>query len=281
VGGGPAGAVTALHLLAAGLKPVIVEKETFPRYHIGESLTGECGACLRELGLEEQMAAIGWPIKHGVTVYGAGAQNSFWVPVKKRNAQHELETTSTWQVRRSDFDKMLLDTAIARGAQHLHAKALSPIVEETGKVSGLVYEADDGSTQSLQCKVLVDASGQAGFLANRSTLTSGKERGRYDSQIAVFTQVRNAKRDIGDAAGNTLIFVGKPYQWAWFIPLDEHTTSVGVVVPREYFRARAGSPEDFLRGEFLGLNPELARRLADAELYRRWLSLRRGCASVH
>jgi len=59
VGAGPAGTACALYLLKAGLKPLIVEKEPFPRYHIGESLTGECGNCLRELGLEAQMQSIG------------------------------------------------------------------------------------------------------------------------------------------------------------------------------------------------------------------------------
>ena len=82
VGGGPAGAASALYLLQKGIKPVILEKERFPRYHIGESLTGEVGKSLRELGLEDKMDAARYPIKHGVNVYGPSGANSFWVPVK-------------------------------------------------------------------------------------------------------------------------------------------------------------------------------------------------------
>jgi len=262
VGAGPAGTACALYLLKAGLTALIVEKEAFPRYHIGESLTGECGNCLRDLGLEAQMQAIGWPVKYGVTVYGAGAQNSFWVPVQKRNEENRLEPTFTWQVRRSDFDRMLLETAIQRGAEVVTGEAIAPIVEGD-VVKGLRYRTPDGSIADIYSDVLVDASGQATFLASKSKLTSKKELGPYDRQVAIFTQVKNAQRDAGDAAGNTLIFTQKPYHWGWFIPLDEAVTSVGVVVPGDYFKAANCTREDFLRNELRTLNPEMSRRLPD------------------
>lgn len=261
VGAGPGGAASALYLLKAGLKPLILEKEPFPRYHIGESLTGECGNCLRELGLEAQMQAIGWPVKYGVTVYGAGAQNSFWVPVKKRNQENGLEPTSTWQVRRSDFDRMLLEAALERGAELVTGEALAPIVDGD-QVTGVRYRTNTGTIQEVRSDVLIDASGQATFLASKSNLTSPKERAQYDRQVAFFTQVTGAQRDAGEAAGNTLIFTRQPYHWAWFIPLDEQVTSVGIVTPADYFKAQQVSPEEFLRKELYTLNPELSRRLA-------------------
>ncbi|MFN8492878.1 MAG: tryptophan 7-halogenase [Caldilineaceae bacterium] len=261
VGAGPGGAASALYLLKAGLKPLILEKEPFPRYHIGESLTGECGNCLRELGLEAQMRAVGWPVKYGVTVYGNGAQNSFWVPVQKRNQEKCLEPTSTWQVRRSDFDRMLLEAALARGAELVTGEALAPIVEGD-QVTGVRYRTNTGTIQEVRSDVLIDASGQATFLASKSNLTSPKAQGQYDRQVAFFTQVTGAQRDAGEAAGNTLIFTRQPYHWAWFIPLDEQVTSVGIVTPADYFKAQQLSPEEFLRKELYTLNPELSRRLA-------------------
>lgn len=260
VGAGPAGSLSALYLLQAGITPVILEKEGFPRYHIGESLTGECGACLRELGLEEQLSTAAWPVKHGVTVYGAGGKNSFWVPVKKRNEAEQLEAATTWQVRRSDFDQMLLETAVARGAKVIKGEALMPLTEGN-RVTGVRYRTADGSPAEISCRALLDASGSATFLASKSSLTSPKELGHYNRQIALFSQVTDALRDPGEASGNTLIFTRQKHHWAWFIPLDEQTTSVGVVLPADYFKAAGLSPGELLPLELHRLNPELTKRL--------------------
>src|SRR5262249_51984172 len=105
VGGGPGGTAAALYLSRAGIPAVLIERARFPRYHIGESLTGECGNCLRTLGLEDQMNEGRHPIKFGVTVYGPNGKNAFWVPVKGWQAEMGLFDTSTWSVRRSDFDE--------------------------------------------------------------------------------------------------------------------------------------------------------------------------------
>lgn len=260
VGGGPAGAATALYLLQAGVKPLILEKERFPRYHIGESLTGEAGNCLRALGLEPAMRAARYPVKYGVNVYGPGGKNSFWVPVQKRDADNRLQSASTWQVRRSTFDQMLLEAAIERGAELLPCRAVAPLVEED-RVTGIRIRTPQGAIEDLTAEVVVDASGQAVFLAHSEAPTSETERGHYDKQVAIFSQVVDGIRDPGEAAGNTLIFYRQQYHWAWFIPLDDEVVSVGVVVPGDYFNAQKLSKLDFLRRELRALNPALSRRL--------------------
>ena len=264
VGGGPAGAATALYLLQSGVRPVILEKESFPRYHIGESLTGEVGKSLRELGLEQQLSSAAYPIKHGVTVYGPDGNSTFWVPVMKRDEQGQLQPATTWQVRRSDFDQMLLDAAVERGAVQVPYRAEAPLMEND-RVVGVRARNEEGQSEELQARVVVDASGQSTFLANSAAPTTAKERGRYDKQVAVFTQVSGAIRDPGDAAGNTLIFYREKNHWAWFIPLAEDVVSVGVVVPGELYSSHDFAKADFLRDQLKTLNPELARRLENAQ----------------
>ncbi len=261
VGAGPAGSASALYLLQEGLRPLIVEKERFPRYHIGESLTGECAARLRELGLEDRMKAAGYPVKRGVKVYGTEGKNAFWIPVKKRDEKNQLVPHETWQVRRSTFDKMLLETALERGADFYQGEVVVPWLD-SDRVTGIQVRTKDGHLRKINAKVTIDASGPSTFLANHSHLTSEKKRGRYDKQIAIFSQVRGAVCGLETAGPyDTLIFYDKKNHWSWFIPIDENLVSIGVVVPAEYFKAQQCSKEAFLRNELRTLNPQLSKRL--------------------
>ncbi len=108
VGGGPGGSATAMFLLREGIKPIIVEAETFPRYHIGESMTGAAGKVLRDLGLADEMYKRKHPTKQGVKVYGQSDKGTWFVPVTGRDENWKLFEWDTWQVRRSDLDKMML-----------------------------------------------------------------------------------------------------------------------------------------------------------------------------
>jgi 1H-pyrrole-2-carbonyl-[peptidyl-carrier protein] brominase len=126
-----------MFLAEHGISSVIIEKEQFPRYHIGESMSGECGAMVRSLGLEQEMLRRGYPIKRGLTVYGNNGKNSWFVPVMGRDQDWKLFPQSTWQVSRQHFDKMLLDIAIARGAALIQGQATRPIVDDNGIVRGV------------------------------------------------------------------------------------------------------------------------------------------------
>ncbi len=90
IGGGPGGSATAMFLLNEGIKPIIVEAETFPRYHIGESMTGAGGKVLRDLGLADEMYKRKYPTKQGVKVYGQSAQGTWFVPVTGRDENWKL-----------------------------------------------------------------------------------------------------------------------------------------------------------------------------------------------
>ncbi len=263
IGGGPGGAATALYLIQQGIKPIIVERQSFPRFHIGESLSGECGNSVRKLQLQTELVAQNYPIKHGVNVYNPHG-TSFWVEVKQRCPETDaLIPNSTWSVLRSSFDQILFDAAIARGAQLMQCEAVSALTEGD-RVVGLQIRTAGGALENLYCEVLVDCSGQGTFLASRG-ITGPKVKGTYSNQIAVFSQVEDMILDNGEDAsqkpGNTLIFYKEHHHWAWAIPLGPRLMSVGVVAPARYFKAQGLDQTEYLRREMMSLNPDLTRRI--------------------
>lgn len=266
IGGGPGGAAQSMFLTQQGIRNTIIETDAFPRFHIGESMTGECGGIVRELGLTDYMNAAQWPRKQGVKVYGETGRNAWFVPVMQRLATGELSEQTTWQVRRSEFDSKMLEEAERRGAVVVRGKATSVERGADGAITSVAVTLANGETERIGCDMLVDASGQKNFLSHVG-VTSEKTPGRYDRQIAVFSQFANTIRDRGverdEHPDNTLIFYSRPYHWAWFIPLDQDTVSVGVVIPGEYFKSRSESTHDFLMRELRELHPGLSQRLPD------------------
>jgi len=123
-----------------------------------------------------------------------------------------------------------------------------------------------GATENLFSDVLIDASGSATFLANHK-VTGPKLRGNYDKQIALYTQFSGTIRDGGsephEQPGNTLLFYKKKNHWAWFIPVGDELTSVGVVFPAEYFKQAHLSKEEMVLRECRTMNAALSERLPD------------------
>ncbi len=264
VGGGPAATCTAMFLLKKGIQSVIVEKEQFPRYHIGESFTGETGGQLRKLDMGPVLDNLKYLPKQGTKVYGTDGKNSFYVKVRARPDPNGPQVdATTWQARRSDFDKLLMDTARARGVEVISGEAIS-VLKEGDRVAGVVVRTKEGSTIELRSQVLVDASGQNTFLANKGVI-GPKDRGNYDKQVAIFSQVVGAIRDEGMTREDTLIFYKSKNHWAWFIPLDNEVVSIGVVVPSDYFTSCKESKMDFFAREIQSLNPELTWRVKDVK----------------
>lgn len=266
IGGGPAGSTCAMYLAREGIRSIIVEKSHFPRYHVGESMTGEAGVVLRDLGLETVMLNQHYPRKTGTKVYGTGGLSTWYVPVRGRDAQNNLFDQFTWQVRRSDFDVMMLQEAVARGSTLIHGQAIKPIRAEDGSVHGVEVRLNDGGLLTIEADMLLDCSGQATFLANAG-VTGPKYLGSYDKQIAIFSQVTGCLRDQGDAGeqngNNTLIFYESKFHWAWFIPLDDDVVSVGVVAPANYFLDKKENKRDYMARELHEISPELKRRLPE------------------
>lgn len=262
VGGGPAGSTTAALLAEQGHRVAVIERAEFPRYHIGESLTGTVGAYLRQRGLDAAMEAHSFPVKYGVKVVGSQARNEFFVAV---------EPEPTWQVRRDDFDRILLDDACRRGAEHLPLSAVE-VLRQEGRVSGLRGLSRTGEAQEISARWIVDASGTSGFLS-KVGLAGPRVTQDFGDQVAVFAQFKDCERDPGLMDGNTIIFYGERLHWAWFIPLSPDLVSVGVVMDRDTWRRLRGKArsadhdgaEAVLDWGLRHINPDLWRRCGGRE----------------
>jgi 1H-pyrrole-2-carbonyl-[peptidyl-carrier protein] brominase len=254
VGAGPAGSVLAYELARAGMSVLGIEREEFPRFHIGESLTGTGGEIVRRLHLEDEMAERDFPEKPGVTVIGQEARSEFFVPV----------LNPTWQVRRSSFDEMLRDAACRAGASMELGKAGSPIRDGT-RVTGVEYVPEGSATTvRVRARAVVDASGQSAWLSRQGVAGTRVIQPRFAKQIAVFSHFEDVERDPGDMGQVTTIFYSKINHWAWIIPISSTVDSIGIVIPTDAYQGAGRSPQDALDWGIRSINPELRRRLEKA-----------------
>jgi flavin-dependent dehydrogenase len=256
IGGGPAGSTAAALLAKRGRRVVVIEKDRHPRFHIGESLLPLNLALFERLGVHEQIEAIGM-VKRGaefvstdydrtITFNFADAWNKTW--------------TSAYQVRRSEFDHILLKNASASGAEVYEEHRVTDIQFDNGGAD-IVVTAADGIAQKWRAVYVVDASGRDTFLASRMKI---KRRNTKHASAALYGHFTNVRRLPGEAEGNISIF-WFDHGWFWFIPLRDGTTSVGAVCWPHYLKSRRSSPTAFLHETIAQCLP-LADRLKDAQL---------------
>jgi flavin-dependent dehydrogenase len=257
VGGGPAGSTVSSRLAELGHSVLLVEKDRHPRFHIGESLLPLNIPLFERLGILEEVRRIGMP-KFGV---------DFTSPVHQRTVALEFgdawdKTKSfSFQVRRSEFDHILLKAAARKGVTVIEGCRVQKIDLSEGKGVSVSATDDTDERRSWTARFLIDASGRDTLLANRLAL---KERNRRHGSAAVYGHFSGAVRQEGRAEGNISIF-WFDQGWIWFIPLSDGTTSVGAVCPPDYIKSRTTDVSTFFR-DTLSRCPELTGRLANATL---------------
>ena len=228
IGGGPAGSTAAAVLAGKGRSVVVLEKEKFPRYHIGESLLPYGYFTLERIGVLEKMKKSRFTKKYSVQFVGTSGRASlpFYF------FQHlEHEASCTWQVLRSEFDQMLLDNAREKGADVLEETTVREFVRDNGAVTGVRAISKTGEPLEFHAPITIDCSGRDAVAVTRN---EWKVRDPYLNKIAVWTYYKGALRDAGVDEGATTIAYVPEKGWFWYIPLYENIVSVGVVAEKDY-----------------------------------------------
>ncbi|MDT0382617.1 NAD(P)/FAD-dependent oxidoreductase [Streptomyces sp. DSM 42041] len=237
VGGGPAGACTAGLLAKKGRRVLVLEKEVFPRYHIGESMITGMISVTDELGVTDRIEAEGFEHKPGLSLVW-GSEHALW-DIKFKEAGPYAHS---YHVDRDRFDEILLDRAAELGATvRQGAPVKEPLVED-GRVCGVRYQ-HDGRTHEARATTVVDASGQGRVVSRHfSDITWHPDL----KNLAVWSYFTGTGRLPGDQHGNILVERVKDRTgWFWGIPLGADRMSVGFVAPVEDVRVERGDLEGF------------------------------------
>src|SRR5579883_1844046 len=240
IGGGPGGSAAATFLSRGGRRVLVLEKEKFPRFHIGESLLPYNRTIFAEMGVLETLEASGFPKKLGAQFHIGNGSKALKLVFSNGCWTRE---TCAFQVERAKFDHILLK----------HARTCGAEVREGWTVTGfepspdhVTVEARDeqGNKQMFKGLFLLDASGRGNFTGNQQGLRVIHPALK---KLAVFGHFENVTLDEGTPRGDTVI-VRLEDKWFWIIPITETKTSVGCVMDQEeYAKARLSPAQVFER----------------------------------
>jgi flavin-dependent dehydrogenase len=253
IGGGPAGSTAATLLARKGFSVTLLEREHFPRFQIGESLLPYNNDLLERLGVALPMAEGNFTPKYGagfVTADGALGY-TFRFRDNLPEAYH-----SAFQVKRAEFDELLLRNAQSNGVDVREGVAVTAVdLDDPNRAT-----VTCGNGERIEARFVVDATGHAAFLGNRVGHKMDVEELK---KVAVFAHYKNVPRPEGRDAGNTLIVVLRD-AWFWLIPVSADTMSVGLVVNRDHLLRCGLQPDELLMRTIAGA-PYLAERMKEAE----------------
>ncbi|MGY4927231.1 tryptophan 7-halogenase [Streptomyces sp. 900105755] len=261
VGGGPGGSTVASLVAMQGSRVVLLEKETFPRWQIGESLLPSTvhGVC-RLTGVTDELAKAGFTIKRGGTQRW-GASPEPWTFSFSVSPLLAGETSFAYQVERSKFDQILLDRAKQVGVDVREQCSVTGVLGDDERVRGVSYVDDTGAAREIRAKFVVDASG------NKSRIypsVGGKRRySEFFRNVALFGYFEGGRRLPPPNSGNVLS-VAFDNGWFWYIPLSDRLTSVGAVVPHDKASRIRGDREEAMRS-LIAECPMMSDYLRDAK----------------
>lgn len=270
IGGGPAGctAATLLKRARPEARILLIERMSFPRQHVGESLLPDSNPVLARLGVLAKIDAAGFQRKGGITFKWRTDQPLFseWfatgVNDRLRLTGDEHVLDHTWQVDRSRYDQILLEHAASLGVEVLQPASVVEALREGDRVTGVVIEVG-GERRTVHCDFVVDCSGQARLLGRALGLRT-IEHDLGDLAIHRYYEGADwAPELLGEKQLSKIFFAAAPAGWVWYIPLSPTRVSVGVVTRAEFM---VGRDIDQVFDEQLATVPEMTGLLSAAEI---------------
>ncbi len=261
VGGGPSGSTTATLLAQQGHRVAQFEREAFPRFHIGESLIPNTYWVLQRLGMLDLMRSSHFIKKYSVQFVsqrGKLSEPFYFVDHKPH------ESSQTWQVRRSEFDELMLRNAQRHNVDVHERTRVTEVRFDGSRACGVRLRDAEGNPHEVDARVVVDASGQSSLLIDRLGL---REWDPVLKKAALWTYWKGAYRDVGRDEGATIVLQTKENKgWFWYIPLHDDIVSVGVVASYDYlFQDRASKELEAIYFEEVARCPGVQPRIATAE----------------
>jgi flavin-dependent dehydrogenase len=267
IGAGPAGSSAAAILAEYGHRVLILEREKFPRYHIGESLLPFTFQPLQRLGLIDRMRASAFVKKYSVQFVSPSGRAS--QPFYFYNRYDRDTVAQTWQVLRSEFDQMLLDNAREKGAAVKEETTVLELIRENAvaavgrqpsqKITGVRARTQDGPVTEYRAPITLDCSGKEAFCAVRN---HWRVKDPVLNKVAVWTYYKGAQRDEGIDGGATTVAYVPEKGWFWYIPQHNDMISVGVVAEGKYLtRGGVKTAESIFKRE-IGENQWIQQHLA-------------------
>jgi FADH2-dependent halogenase len=257
IGCGPGGSSAATFLARAGQRVLVLEKEVFPRFHIGESLLPCNMIIFEEMGVLPALREAGFPMKYAAQFeLGNGSVSTRFVFREGRFNR----APDAIQVERALLDHLLLKHTRASGADVREGWTVTRFDSDSDGVS---VEARDpgGKVHQFRAAFLIDATGRGNLTGNQEAL---REMHPKWKKLAVFGHFENVARDAGEANTDTVI-VRLENKWFWIIPLSQTKTSVGIVFDKDEFAHSPGSPHEIFH-RWVESTPPVKKRLAHARL---------------
>ncbi len=255
IGGGPGGSTVATLLARAGRQALVVEREKFPRFHVGESLLPFSLPIFDRLGVHDKIRAAGFMEKYGAFFWNE--DNGTTRPVvfaEARDPRHP----KAYQVKRADFDDLLLKHAASCGAEVRDETAVEDVLFEGGRAVGVRVRSAGAAPEEIRAKVVVDASGQGAVLSRKLGLR------HFDPKLkrnALFAHYQGIQWPEGSRKGDILLPIDDGV-WFWIIPFSDGTCSVGGVFDPAVVRFAEGASVEARYEQMLARSSRMGQLLA-------------------